>query len=352
VWRFDPLFGLLIVAAVNAPYYFQLTKDFGENGPFYMLWEQGFGRLVGREYRNEAGPLFFVHTALWAFFPLLPLCAAEFVHRARARLSPPWPLDGGAARSATRALLFWLLVPFVLISASSYKLPQYLFWLAPPAALLAAHAWTRLAANPLAERWLFSFSMLVALILFGAAAVTAFAFFPRPGVDLVWVAAVGGAMVVAGFVGARRFPEHRALVLCIGSACAFHVFFHGYFHPALTEFAPERELGVAARALAPDEKQIAFVGLRPGNGVAFYARRPAVQLGVEEAVARVRDQGPMLAVTTAPHVQALAARGTHVETLRTLPQFPTSRATLDFLIARRRPASLQTVLLVRIGTPR
>ena len=141
IFSVKPLRGVLIVAALVAPFYVALWLHVGPEALHYLLWRQSAGKLNGTSgYLNDTTAFFYLHTSLWAFLPFVPLTITGLVRRAiafaHARALPGDP---------TRIVVWWLVLPMMLISASTFKLPQYLYWVTPAAALIAAHETLRLS---------------------------------------------------------------------------------------------------------------------------------------------------------------------------------------------------------------
>src|SRR5262249_19933019 len=132
VFALQPVLGPLIVALAFLPY----ALAAGPRLVYFHVWEQSFGRITRQStWHKTARPVFFLPTPPRAVLPVGPGVVCEL----GSRLAALWRSRALPA-DATRIALWWLVLPLLGISASRYKLPQYLFWLGPPAALLAARA--------------------------------------------------------------------------------------------------------------------------------------------------------------------------------------------------------------------
>jgi len=98
----------------------------------YFVIEEHFSRFFGgAEAEHPHGPHFFVVTLLWGaaeWFLLLPAIAAG-IRKTGIR---------GEKLSWFRFLIFWFAGPFILLSASSGKLPTYILPCFPPLAIVIA----------------------------------------------------------------------------------------------------------------------------------------------------------------------------------------------------------------------
>lgn len=348
---FKPVTGLLLFVAVLAPWYVELTREYGREGPLFMVWTQGLGRLLGDSWVNDTTPAFFLHTGLWAFLPFTPAFVYELARRlldwrkARFQLPP----------DAARLLLWWFLLPFIVISLSRYKLPQYLFWLAPPAALMSARRLALLAeaASPAALTWLRRIQAGIAgLVPLFALGFLLFCFPAGPAALALWVAGVT-ALVAAGFAASGRLPGAQGVAaLAVLSFTGFNAFFQGYVHPSLLEYQPVREFGELARKVDPDGHWLPlFRTPSPtDNGYAFYARRETTDVEQASYLAELVARGETRVAITSPEALGeLEGAGLTVKPLLLLPSFPTSRPSGRFLRANTRPQVVSHLVMVKLS---
>jgi hypothetical protein len=316
----------------------------------FLLWEQSFGRLFIRGYRNDTTPGFFLHTALWAFLPFIPVLLFELGRRALA-----WKRAGfGLPPDETRITLWWLFLPLIGISASSYKLPQYLYWLTPPAALMAARALTRLAETG-AERPLKVLDTLhrgltVAVFLL-ISGLLWFAFPPPVTARVLWVFGVAALSGIGWSLARGLEPATRVAALCVFTVAGFHVFFQAHLHPALLEYQPDREFGEMVRKVDPEGQVLPFVRTGSTNAAAFYARRDVTEVEPSALEALVKEGRSKVAVVAREALPELDAAGLTAVPLLELPTYPTSRPRGSFLNARTRASVVVPLVLVRL-TPR
>jgi hypothetical protein len=340
LWRLRPL-GLLVAAAVVYPFVRAMYEQFGADGPAHFFFSQSFGRVLNAsEWKDNTTPLFFLHTGLWAFAPFVPALLFEIWRRGVALVRSrrlPW--------DEARVIWWWLGIPFLIISASSYKLPQYLFWLAPPAALITARALSD--GMPRALGW---FWTGLGVVTAGALGAFLQAGFP-PRAIAIAVAWIGGALAVTAgaWLLSRRLPGlARPAVLAAGSVLAVELFYQAYLYPTLMEFQPGAEWGELLRREDPAGKLFAFSGSEFSTAVTYYADRPAVQLTPEQLADFVRRGELNFAVTEVQHLHELEEQGLEAERLGELPYYPTSVPRRAFLNASTRSETLTMQVLVRL----
>jgi 4-amino-4-deoxy-L-arabinose transferase-like glycosyltransferase len=346
---FKPISGPLLFLLVAAPWFYENAREFGAAGPTLMLWNQGLGRLLNPDFlQNDTTPLFFLHTALWAYLPFSPMFALELLRRARDLLRHRrFPPD------EARVLLWWFLVPFVAVSLARYRLPQYCYWMAPPAALIAARALlsASLPARPLLIAQAVLSSLVVALVAF-------LLFLCFPGSHFLvtesWLVLAAVTAASGRWLALRVPAEVRPMAVGLFALTAFNVVFHGHVHRAILEYQPDEALGTLARELDPEGRSIPRLGTVESQALAFYARRDAVMMTAEELRAAALAGKAPYAVVAEERIGELTASGELTATPKLVrPQFWTSRPTLPFLLRRSRAGVVARVALVEIRpTPR
>lgn len=145
------------------------------SGLRFYLWTQSFGRITGENaWKDSSGPFFFVHNFLWSFMPWSLLFLPAFYWRIR-----QWVLGLTKGQSIPELLtLGGFLLPFIVLSMSSYKLPHYIFILFPLSAILLAAWWEQRVWQPHLSRGLFRLSLgMQVLVLLISLAVTGMIFF-------------------------------------------------------------------------------------------------------------------------------------------------------------------------------
>ncbi len=127
LWLIPVIVGLMLL-----PMLIGLYLQHGTTGVKFYFWTQSFGRLTGENvWRDESGPLFFVHTLLWLSLPW-----TLFLLRGL------WLYAKGIFQGRLKqgGFLFWgFVLPFIAFSLSTYKLPHYLYVILPFAAILVVH---------------------------------------------------------------------------------------------------------------------------------------------------------------------------------------------------------------------
>ncbi len=138
-WRDLPLLfwppGLLVMAAVAAPWYWMMQMRFPEFLHFFFV-VQHFERFSGSGFNNAMPFWFFPAVLLAASLPALPWLALGHLGT-----RPKQPLDN---TGLSALMVVWLVTVVVFFSLPQSKLVGYILPAVPPLAALVALAWQRL----------------------------------------------------------------------------------------------------------------------------------------------------------------------------------------------------------------
>jgi 4-amino-4-deoxy-L-arabinose transferase-like glycosyltransferase len=250
-----PLLGILVFAAVIAPWLWGVTRVVPEFLRYVLITETA-ARMATDELKRTGPP--------WYFLPYLIGGAL------------PWSIVLLASAKQTRRrepailfLLLWLAIPFVFFSISQSKRPQYILPLMPPLALLVAHVWrearTRAAAIVLAS--------------LGVLLLASPLFLHRAKMEAVVAAvadetalALGLAFLLGGLVA--LFAKRRELVLVALSLPVLVL--PTAANPLLQGISERRSAKAMVAELRPYlTPQTQIIGVEAFTGsMAFYLQRP------------------------------------------------------------------------------
>jgi len=337
-----PIRGLLLVALIISPFYYTLATRVGSEALHFMLWRQNVGRLDGSSgYRDTSTPLFFLHTALWAFLPFVPLTIANLIRRAvglaRAREMP-----GAIARIP----VWWLLLPLLLISSSANKLPQYLYWSTPAAALLATDEIFALSERG-AKHWLLGVRVLSALACLAGLLTVVFV---APA-SWWWLGLLVATPILIAWRTARLAPVHRLSYALLGSLVAGLVMFKGAFLPWLLTHQPFEAIGERVQLEEPNQTVLPVCAMAPPYALAFYSHRVPRYMSPTELREAVNESGPRLMLLGPDFLprQDFEAMGLQLTPVARYLGYPISRVNGRFLNGATREASLKPLELMRVS---
>jgi 4-amino-4-deoxy-L-arabinose transferase-like glycosyltransferase len=319
-----PLGGLLIVCAMAAPFYLSLGAHHGEKAVWFLLWDAGPGRLFDASLVHDGTtPAFFFHTAAWALAPL----------------SVPFVIALVRRRGLQPMLVWWFAVPFVIISFSSIKMPQYVYWLGPPAALIAAR---EVLSWQSGLRWAWPAMILTAVL--GLGATLLLWCFPAAG----WVLPAWMLACVALAFGARWLGPAATSVAAMG---AFFVLFHGHVHGALLSWQAGEPLGRAILAADPTGRTVPYLGSPGQYSMGLYAERDVCEADPVSLREKVEAGITHTAVVTDEQLPVLRAAGWTVEPLKRVPSYRTSVPNRNFLRASTRDGVVTWLTAARVTPP-
>ena len=285
--------GLVLLAGVGLSWYLLLgaTHEGGFGFMRELFWEHHVGRFTD-SMQGHAGPFFFyLPVLIGGFLPWSPF------------LLPAFGRQGliGAANEARRFLTLLGLfgaITLVFFSAAATKLPNYIAPVLPVAALLAGHAFARLAGShvPASRAWKWAFALTTAFLMLlavGLALVPAIlerlpdwlgdkalkrpglaepmALGPWPYVLAAWV----GAAAWSGFLRSRQ----RRWVGAAGSwafgMAGFYLLVTFFVLPRYDAHfsAPLRNLAHRAAAEAAPGRAVVLFGVRHAPSVVFHGGR-------------------------------------------------------------------------------
>ncbi len=248
---------VVVVAGLLAPMCYGLYTQFdlhpekevyglhGPSGIGFFFWTQSFGRITGDNPFNNHTPWYYLgQTMLWDFQPwillLIPAVALSLkslFRRKQLQQDPPeWMSLSG------------LVLPFIALSWSAYKLPHYIFPLFPFAAVLVAdfvqRRWMRLPV------WMMIGQDVIIHVFMLSPLLVMFWMFPvqSPVLPLLWLA-LYGLFVLYRFkisTGADRWvlPPVAAMIV-------FQTVLAIQFYPNILQYQSESQVGRYIRENQP-----------------------------------------------------------------------------------------------------
>jgi 4-amino-4-deoxy-L-arabinose transferase-like glycosyltransferase len=228
VWlRLDPLPGVLLLAAIAAPWFVWVSAMNPEFPGFFFIHEH-FTRFLTHVHRRVE--------PWWYFVPILLAGLLPWTVTAAAAMRQSWRAGARATSfDPGRFLVIWFATVFVFFSLSGSKLPSYILPMFPAAALVIGRYLTQ--ASPRAVAWQLAPMALIGLAL---SVITPFVHVARKSEVpqelyahyAIWLqvaGAVGGAGAMAAIVLALRKRAVAAVataalgaLLCTQIAVAGH----------------------------------------------------------------------------------------------------------------------------------
>lgn len=264
-WRslIDPkwLVLLLLVAFLLVPMCIGLFQQHGPDGLKFYFWTQSFGRVTGEStWQNNTTPLFFTHVFLWSFLPWTLLGIAALLAELK-NLPKRISQDGSELFLVSGIVLVW-----VALSLSRFKLPHYIFVVYPLMAILAA---TYVNGLKNFSRWAWAQLILAGLSILLLVFILRFCF-PLGG----WVLPVALVLMLVGailyFTMSYRSSQVivPTFILSIGIGLGLNL----HFYPQLLPYQANAVVGLwVSENDVPEQNFIGFS--TGGRALDFYAQR-------------------------------------------------------------------------------
>jgi len=281
IWWFigAAAFGLLLVAAMVAPWWFSAyQRSGGAYASLSILTKQTLGRMI-ESYSHQRPWHYYLGEIWWQFFPwsvFLPLAAYRLKKNGYLRT------NGGL-----RFILVWFLTVFLFFTFVSGKRSQYLMPLLPAGGLILG--WTLVNANPgegrLRERKAFSIPLALAALVSGAgvAVIVLYVYHHanRSIISAVPPVAVFWAILVTASLVCRDRPPKTALACVIATTVLAVVYVYGHLSPVADDFMSARPF--CSDVLAASGKS---------DSIAFYRTyRPNIHFYMNRTIPRVDTEG-------------------------------------------------------------
>jgi 4-amino-4-deoxy-L-arabinose transferase-like glycosyltransferase len=341
--------GLALVLLLLAPMLWGLYRQFGTHGLVFYFWTQSFGRITGQSsWRDSSGYFYFVHTFLWAFLPwMLLACYGMGVQIAQIVKRKAGPGD-----EKEIVLLGGILLPFIALSCSHYKLPHYIFVVFPFVAIMTAKTVFDLIENPARKKALSVLSIVqtvVSVLLWVFALVCMTVFFPCKNL-LVWLL-MAPCVILTFHYSRKTFNGAVRLVLpSLISMLGVNLMLTVHFFPHLLSYQGGSHAGLFVRAHhIPVNRFFAFK-ITSGS-VDFYAQSIVPRL--DSASLKDTLQKGEAWIYCGPDGKAYIERlGHEPDVVDSFPNMHVAMVTGRALFYKTRPKAVGTQYIVYVGKPR
>ena len=329
-WGLYTQFDLHPEKAVLMPTPNGLEARSGVSGLRFFFWEQSFGRISGENaWRDSSGPFFFVHNFLWAFMPWSLFAVVALGWKLLREISAVRRGDTGDWLA-----LSGLLIPFVALSASQYKLPHYIFPLFPFAALITAQFFSESSRR---TAWGRGMNMALAALPIAVSAALS-------GVLLFWV--FRGPMPVLGLALAafglavysllRGSGAERLILACGLASVGVNLVLNLHFYPRLLGYQAGTQLAKRLTAEGADSSNTAYLAV---HAYSFdFGMKSSIPVRAELSDLKPRDR---YVVVDAKGLSSMRQAGFELGRILEVPQYPATQLSGDFLNPRTRARALK-----------
>lgn len=322
-----------------------IKEEKGVSGLKFYLWTQSFGRITGENvWKDNSGPFFFVHNFLWSFLPwaLLFLWAyserlVNLVRAIRKKASIPELLTP-----------LGFLIPFLVLSTSSYKLPHYIFVLYPLGAILLAE-WIH-------RRWVehsekgtvktsFGIQVFVSLAYIAMIYMIYALFFKGAQ---VWLVVLNFTVLLISLIYMFRFRTKgiNLLVGCVLLSASLNLAMNAWFYPNVMKYQAGNNLAdfLNKQGKVPDS---VFYFHYFTFSMGFYMEGTINTINEDEIDDRLENNLETVLVTKESAFKDLDKRFNY-SIIHDFGSYPVTQLSVDFLMEQSRESTLEPVYIVKI----
>ncbi|MFT4969012.1 MAG: 4-amino-4-deoxy-L-arabinose transferase-like glycosyltransferase [Chitinophagales bacterium] len=320
----------IIIFLVLSPMLIGLYQQWGFHGIQFFFWEQSFGRITGENvWENEATYFYFLHNIVWAVLPFTLFFILGIINT----------LSNWKSQKEYISF-FGLVLPFIALSLSHYKLPHYIYVVVPFASILIAKAIYHWLENNIKYKdlglYFIQFILIAAILILPILIFTAF-----PASILMYGIYLLGALGVFFIFYLLQFQK-QAFILASFSAFllgAFIINTHAY--PSLLKYQGSSE---AAMYIAKEDYPAVQLYQHQiwWRAFHYYSGGP-----VQDFHSADLSQHDAFVLTTQDGFDELSSSYS-TEVLHSFPHFNVTRLSLDFLNPSTRPNKLKTLYLIKI----
>jgi len=317
------------------------------SGLRFYLWTQSFGRITGENaWQNNAGALFFVHNLLWSFLPwaLLFILAffTRFVRIIKSATS--------GAQLPELLTLGGFLLPFIILSMSSYKLPHYIFPLYPLAAILTASWWEQSVWREKLSLAQFNtalvFQILVGLASLGVCFMIYFQFFPGAEWWKLVLTTAAFLSAITWLLKSKKKPANL-IVFSVLLSIGVNFTLNAHFYPRLLKYQSGSEIAFSIHQNNIDSDNVLMYHFYSFSFL-YYLEDTFVEIASDELVEdRLLEGQETYLVTTDPYLEDIR-KDFKISIIDQIGTHSVTLLDMKFLSADTRDHELKNVYLLKI----
>jgi len=358
ILRWEWIVGLLIVVVVLFPMMLGLYQQFdlhpqkivngktGVSGLRFFFWEQSFGRITGENvWKNDTGPFFFIPNIAWSFMPwTLPLFWSVFQE-----LKSLIRQQGYSKNKVEWISLSGLIIPFIALSQSHYKLPHYIYVVFPFAAIVTANFLVKLEFSKFSRQLrIINITQTAALALVWLLGGLIFCwFFPLNNWLLIFIGFSG----LAGFLYlALRFNKNSLsyfVSISLVTVLSVNVLVACQFYPSILKFQAGGQVAreIRNRAISPQEVVIYNLSAR---SIDVCTQSVILEMSLVPLMEKIDEKKSLYVVTDAQGFRDLKAQGYDLNILSEKPNHAVTLITIGFLNPATRKNSVESYYLLKV----
>ncbi|WP_448701648.1 ArnT family glycosyltransferase [Mucilaginibacter sp. AW1-3] len=317
---------------------------FGHNhvsGIKFFFWDSQFGRFFNTgPIKGHGDPTFFIHTTLWAFLPWsLLLFTAIFQY---------FKKHGKNVQQAEWYCICGSLLTFLVFSASKFQLPFYLNIVFPFFAILTAQYLSNVSGKKSIRAIRIVQLSIVGLLLL---LVVALQYFFVPESMTVLTGVVLFILLIAMIVIPARVTHiswQKTAVTTFMAACIVNLYLNLAFYPSLLKYQSGSQAAMWINQNNPNKIPVVQCIHTNDYGypLEFYLDQPLYT--IDQNGVGPLPQKPFLMYGYPDNIDALKAKGWHIDTVKTFDRYWITRLKPRFLNKNTRPSTLEKVEIVLV----
>ncbi|MEN8957865.1 MAG: glycosyltransferase family 39 protein [Flavobacteriales bacterium] len=245
IFKWQWILGLIISFLVISPMLWGLYQQFdlqpnkqftlssgidgtGTSGLKFYFWDQSFGRITGsnKEWKDNTTILFFVHTFLWSFLPWSIMGVIALYKKIKSSFL--------SIKTSEFYTLGSIILPFIALSLSSYKLPHYILVFFPFWMILTSWYFLKLKPTELSYKFL-RISHIVLNFLFVAVVLLVLIFiFPTKSL-FIWIPVLV-LLTLTGILYRKTKGKNQILLTTLSAFYCVMFVFSFHFVPKSLEY--------------------------------------------------------------------------------------------------------------------
>lgn len=356
--RWQWLVGLCVVAVMLAPMCYGLYQQFdmhpekyvnggtNKSGLYFYFWSQSFGRLTGQnDFINTSNepeiqdPFFFTHTFLWSFLPWALLFFPAFFNR-KTLQSPEFLTLGG------------IVLPFIALSFSKYKLPHYIYVIFPLMAIVMGRYVAWLLEDEQKSKtffkWSLGFQTFTCAVLWILAFVLACYCFPTYS-PLIWLGLLGALATTLHFTFMSQNRFEKLILPSFFTILGVNFLLNAHLYPTLFSYQSGSHMGRYAREIGIDAKRFYTYGDAYYQSMDFYYGGYLQDLPTPEKFAEIVRAGKCWVYITDGNLERLKKiPNLTIKILKQQARFHISTLSLEFINPKTRSQELKQTYLCEV----
>ena len=318
----------------------------GMSGIKFLLWTQSFERLAGqRNLANNNDFLFFFHTFLWAFLPWSIIAYYEtfkdWITLARRRFKVTSNIEFALSGS--------VLVIILLMSTSQFKLPHYLNILFPLFAIITAKCLVQLTEKrtELPKSVAIYFYLISSLYILLGLVLNAWAFPIREVLMSAFIITMTFILAIVVFKE-NKFSLKPFFVTLFAAGIVNFILNINFFPKVLT-YQGSSALADFLNVNDIPAREISSFTSRRYFSFDFYIQKDIPEPSLQQLQQRATGHEALYVITDRSKYEELKNGNLPLHTVKAVPHFHISRLNWKFINPATRPATLDSLMLVRIN---